>query len=219
MKTASPRLQHLGKVRTVLPEACLACGSAGGYATRTVITRVDFRGQRITLRHEALRCPQCGHGLLSDAQVDARQRLLIEAYQTRMNLLTAGDLRARRKALGFATQRALAEATGGRIAIATLKRVESGRHVQDHRTDEDMRRELAELEDAQRVSKEFEGWLRTEIPLVSNIDTKRRSKGSAGGGSPHGRRGPQALAGARRPPAGSKRENTSEAALPHVLCA
>jgi hypothetical protein len=99
-----------------------------------------------------MECPACHHRILTDEQLDDRIRRTVAAYQNAHGLLTAVEVLTRRKAIGLRTQQAFVDAAPA-VAIATLKRLEAGQHVQDTTIDFVLRKEFEQLEQkhAQRV--------------------------------------------------------------------
>jgi hypothetical protein len=164
------------RVAQVLPTQCLACDAEAGYRLAPKVTQVDLKGETFAVSHEALECPACGHTILSDAQLDARVRKTVAAYQTKHGLLTAVEVATRRKALGHATQQALAD-SAPTIAIATLKRVEAGQHVQDPGTDFILRKTLEILESTRAQAAMF-ALLRGTLTVSPETEITTRTSGA-----------------------------------------
>jgi len=99
-------------------------------------------------------CPNCGFSFTPEKELVKGIRQLVEEYQRQSGLLTAEEVVARRKAIGFRSQEAFAEATDGVVSLATLKRLEAGQRVQDRSTDRVIRDLLESLE---------EKWLRSKV--------------------------------------------------------
>jgi hypothetical protein len=154
------------------PTKCLSCEGEAGYQTVPVTKDVELKGEFIPVTYECQECQKCGHSLLSVAQMEQRVRKTVAAYQAKHGLLTAKDIATRRKALGYATQQALSDAAPA-IAIATLKRVEAGQHVQDPGTDSILRMALEKLEQEKRQN-HLMAFLRTELPIVVDVETTTR---------------------------------------------
>lgn len=175
MEATKRTFRQRPRVAQVLPTQCLACDAEAGYRQVTKLTQVDLKGETFAITHDALVCHACGHAILSDEQMDARVRLTVAAYQTRHGLLTAEELVERRKALGYATQQALADAAP-MITIATLKRVEAGQHVQDPGTNFILRKALEELAEKRedRTQAEILAFLREDLPAPREIGTTVR---------------------------------------------
>jgi len=154
------------------PTKCLSCEDEAGYRTVSVTKDVELKGESIPVNYECQECQNCGHSLLSVAQMEQRVRGTVAAYQAKHDLLTAQEVAARRKALGYATQQALADASPA-IAIATLKRVEAGQHVQDPGTDFILRKALEKLE-LEKKQSHLMNFLRSELPIVVDVETTTR---------------------------------------------
>lgn len=154
------------------PTACLSCHSEAGYRTVPVTKEVELKGESIPVTYECQECGACGHRLLSPAQMEQRVRGAVAGYQTTHGLLTASQVSARRKALGYATQQALADAAPA-ISIATLKRVEAGQHVQDPGTDAILRMALQKLE-REKKQHDLCEFLRADLPVANEVATTTR---------------------------------------------
>lgn len=136
------------RVPRQVPSDCLECGSNKGYQPSRACKQVLFRGERVELEYERMACPDCGAALLLDEQLDQSLERLVKAFQKKRGLLTADEVVSLRKSLGYRSQRAFLEATS-EVTAATLKRIESGKHVQDLSTDSLLRRIFEDLERAE----------------------------------------------------------------------
>jgi hypothetical protein len=159
------------------PTKCLSCEDEAGYRTVAVTKEVELKGESIPVTYECQECQKCGHSLLSVAQMEQRVRNTVAAYQAKHGLLSAKEIASRRKALGYATQQALSDAAPA-IAIATLKRVEAGQHVQDPGTDSILRMALEKLDQEKRQN-HLMAFLRTE--LSSPIEAEATTRGNKPG--------------------------------------
>ena len=133
------------KQKQVLPSSCLNCQSEAGYTPTEITKEVEFRAERVTVTYTHLVCGVCGNAILSDKQFASRIRLVIAAYQSKHGLLTAAELIAKRKGLGYNSQQAFLKAAPD-VSAATLKRIEAGMHAQDASTDALFRNVLKRLE-------------------------------------------------------------------------
>jgi hypothetical protein len=157
------------RVPHVPPVACLACEASTGYRAVRVTKEVELKGDTLPVSYDCQECTNCGHRILSDVQMEARVRATVAFYQTRHGLLTAQEISSRRKALGYATQQALTDACPA-IAIATLKRVEAGQHVQDPATDFTLRQALEKLESTHQQAEVIHLW-QDEMPAAVEWET------------------------------------------------
>lgn len=82
-KKSHPPLKKLPRVKQVLPTQCLSCESEVGYAPREVTREIEFRGEPFSITYTHLACPECGEAILSDPQIIAQQKQLMQAYQAR----------------------------------------------------------------------------------------------------------------------------------------
>lgn len=159
----------------IAPSQCLACDAENAFETKLKKSVEMLKREHVPVTYECQVCKNCGHTLLTVAQLDTRVRRTVEAYQTQHSLLTAAEVRRRRLALGCKTQQELSAAAPN-IAIATLKRLEAGQRVQDIATDCLLRRELRQLEEKQKreALMEFlqeDEWAISRDAMTINTDT------------------------------------------------
>lgn len=111
----------------------------------------EVRGDKFTVRVEAMVCPKCGFQILTEEQSAAYTIAIADAYRTAHGLLTTDELKDARTRMRM-SQRELARFL--RVGIASVKRWEAGL-IQDEamdqlirlRTDIDAaRRNLQELQ-------------------------------------------------------------------------
>jgi hypothetical protein len=166
MPTDTKKLKKRPRVGQVLPTECLDCGNPDGYKPIVVLREVEFRSDVFEIEYERLQCGKCGSAIMSDEQLVARIKKTVNAYQRKHGLLTAEELVARRKTLGFNSQQKLVEAAP-ELSEATLKRLEGGQHAQDKSTDRGIRAVLDELEEArmQRMVK----WLMSDSAALTAL--------------------------------------------------
>jgi RNase P subunit RPR2 len=165
------------------PTQCPACDAENAFETKRKSGVETLRGESLHIAYERQVCKNCGFTLLTVPQMEARVRLVVEAYQKKHGLLTATETRRRRLALGCKTQQELSDAAPN-IAIATLKRLEAGQRVQDVATDCLLRKELRLLEEKQKrklVQKFLQNpnWGFTHGAMTVNIDTFSYSRWDA----------------------------------------
>jgi hypothetical protein len=149
MKASKTRKKLRLGIAPVLPAQCLYCDSDKGFETPVVTRELPFRDCMLEVSFEVTQCKACGESFLSEAQAQAQLKHTVAAFQQEAGLLTAGELIARRHALGLRSQQKLVDASSGAIAIATLKRIEAGQWVQDKTTDIAIRATLKALEHQQ----------------------------------------------------------------------
>mgnify|MGYP000280100512 CR=1 FL=1 len=142
MKAEKNNLKKRPRVKQNMPDKCFSCGNHDGYVVTMHRGLVEFREESFEIEYNRYECEQCGHAILSDEQIDEQLKLLVRAYQIRHGLLTADDVKESRIELGLSSQEEFCRRIEGVISIATLKRIESGRHVQDKGTDHVMRNAL-----------------------------------------------------------------------------
>jgi putative zinc finger/helix-turn-helix YgiT family protein len=92
----------------------------------------EFRGETVTVLAPALFCSECGYKTVRGDEFEKFQALVADAYRCKKGLLTASEIRARRRALGMSQQEFAAYI---KVGIASVKRWELGQ-VQDRALDE-----------------------------------------------------------------------------------
>lgn len=113
---------------------CFKCG-IGQLATAVVQVEGERCGEQFSIRMTGFKCPECGFETLDSAQTAEFSRKLSDAYRTAHGLLTSGQIRLAREALGM-TQEQFARHVG--VGPASVKRWEIGK-VQDRASDQLMR--------------------------------------------------------------------------------
>jgi putative zinc finger/helix-turn-helix YgiT family protein len=91
----------------------------------------EVRGEKLTVRSEAMVCNRCGVQVLTDEQSAAYTVAVSDAYREKHGLLTSKELKAIRAHLGL-SQLALARRL--KVGVASVKRWESGL-IQDEALD------------------------------------------------------------------------------------
>jgi len=146
---------------------CTACD--GEMETQWKNDIAELKDESLPITYECQVCKNCGFAVMSVPQLGARVRTTTKAYQKKHGLLTADEIRHRRLALGYQTQQALSDAAPN-IAIATLKRLEGGWHMQDTATDILLRRELHLLEENQKLKQQIKFF--QETPWLASRNTR-----------------------------------------------
>ena len=167
MKANKTRFKQLPDGPQVLPSICLECGNPAGYTSKNVCKEIEFRNETFEVNYTHLACAHCGEAILSDAQMVTRKKKVVAAYQRRHGLLTAQELLSLRQVLGFNTQRKLLKAAP-KLPEATLKRIESGLHVQDPSTDALFRQEFEKLEDQMMLNILNEPMPEAKVTLIES---------------------------------------------------
>jgi putative zinc finger/helix-turn-helix YgiT family protein len=130
--------------KQILPTHCHFCDKAPELIKRKYEELRPFKGEEFKIPCRDLYCPNCEATIVPDDAIQTQLEALVLAYQERYDLLTAEDIRKKRKALGLSQAQFCKRAKG--VAPATLKRVETGGSVQDPSTDRLIRMALIELE-------------------------------------------------------------------------
>lgn len=110
---------------------CFKCEKGTMKAAVTDVTG-EVRGEKYTVRTEAMVCPKCGFQVLTDEQSAAYTIAIADAYRNAHGLLTTREFKAARKRLGM-SQRSFAAFL--RVGEASVKRWESGL-IQDEAYDQ-----------------------------------------------------------------------------------
>lgn len=154
---------------------CLQCDK-GKLTSKTAEVAGEVRGEKFTVRSEAMVCNRCGFQALSDEQSAAYTVAISDAYRQNHGLLTSKELKDIRKRLGL-SQRVFARFL--KVGVASVKRWEAGL-IQDEAHDQ-LIRLRTDLEAARRNVRELEQRLgvapQAFQPRV--ISVRRRSSGRA----------------------------------------
>jgi len=134
------------------PQACLGCDSADIGPAMLPSSQI-IQGEEIHCHTEKWHCKACGAEWMSPAQATASVKAAVETYQRKQGLMTGAELRKRREALDW-TQEDLVRHS--EVSIATVKRLESGVHVQNKSIDQVISAALDQQKD-----------VRDYVPLVS----------------------------------------------------
>lgn len=130
---------------------CFEC-EKGKLIARAADVQGEVKGEKYTVRTEALVCNQCGAQVLTDAQSAAYTIAIADAYREEHGLLTSRELKSIRQRFGL-SQRAFARRFRG-ISVASVKRWEAGA-IQDEAHDE-LLRSKTDLQTARRNLRELE---------------------------------------------------------------
>lgn len=141
--------QHPNKTKRRLgqwkaPQVCPGCDSAD-ICTAMLPTSQIIQGEEIHCHTEKWHCKACGAEWMSPAQATASVKAAVETYQRKHGLMTGAELRKRREALDW-TQEDLVRHSD--VSIATVKRLESGVHVQNKSIDQVISATLNQQKDA-----------------------------------------------------------------------
>lgn len=130
---------------------CFEC-EKGKLIPRIAEVQGEVKGEKYSVRTEAMVCSQCGAQVLTDPQSAAYTIAIADAYRERHGLLTSRQLKGIRQGFGL-SQRAFARQFRG-ISLASLKRWEAGA-IQDEAHDE-LLRSKTDLQIARRNLQELE---------------------------------------------------------------
>jgi hypothetical protein len=108
-----------------------------------------IRGEETHYETKKYRCVECEMTFQNLDQASEGVKLAVKAYQEKHELLTAEFIKTKRRELGIVSAEKLAVLLNGTVSPATLKRIESGNHVQDTSTNEALSTMLSELEQDQ----------------------------------------------------------------------
>jgi len=100
---------------------CLRCEHTE-FAPATSTAAQEFRGETLEVAAQVMRCTHCGWETLAPGQLDALRLATADAYRSQHGLLTSGEIRACREALGL-SQRAFAARLS--VGEASIPRWES----------------------------------------------------------------------------------------------
>jgi len=137
---------------------CFQCDK-GRLISKTAEVAGEVRGEKFTVRSEAMVCNRCGFQALSEEQSAAYTVAISDAYRQNHGLLTSKELKDIRKRLGL-SQRAFADFL--KVGVASIKRWEAGL-IQDEAHDQ-LIRLRTDLEAARRNARELEQQLGVVSP-------------------------------------------------------
>lgn len=95
----------------------------GEMALRRIDKETFFKGEKINYQFETFVCDECGTKVGTIEQAAAAQNALADAYREKIGLLSGGEIKKKRAALGWSQQQ-LAKRAG--VGIASVKRWENG---------------------------------------------------------------------------------------------
>ena len=119
---------------------CINCELAD-LRPRRVQLPGSMRGKEYTVEMQGLQCPNCGYKTIEGKAMPEFGRLLADRWRAENNMLTSGEIRARRKALGM-SQEEFAAFLG--VGVASIKRWELGK-IQERIYDELIREKTRQL--------------------------------------------------------------------------
>ena len=112
-----------------MQEDALSCPRCGGAMSRRAARfSGEFRGEKYTIKAEAMICAKCRFKAIPGAEMPAFHLSVADLYRTRRGLLTSGEIRSFRAALGM-NQSAFARFL--KVGEASVKRWESGQIQED----------------------------------------------------------------------------------------
>lgn len=139
---------------------CYDCGK-GRLTPKTTEIAGEVRGEKYSVRSEAMVCDRCGFQVLSDEQSAAYTIAISDAYRNQHGLLTSKELKETRDRLGLSLRK-FAEFVG--VGLASVKRWEAGL-IQDEAHDQ-LIRLRTDLNAARRNVRELEASLGKVSPRV-----------------------------------------------------
>jgi hypothetical protein len=132
--------------KSILPPECFDCGELVSWKLRATGKEItQFKGDAIQHNSEYYECECCSYTMMTPSQLKADILATVRGYQLKHDLLTAGEVVARRKALGL-SQQAFHDIAKG-VTLSSLKRLELGQRVQDISTDVAITTGLERLEE------------------------------------------------------------------------
>ena len=152
---------------------CFQCDK-GKLISKIAEVTGEVRGEKFTVRSEAMVCNRCGFQVLSDEQSVAYTVAISDAYRENRGLLTSKELKDIRGRRGL-SQRAFARFL--KVGVASVKRWESGL-IQDEAHDQ-LIRLRTDLRVARRNTRELEQEFAVAAPSgqaqVIDVLVQRRS--------------------------------------------
>jgi putative zinc finger/helix-turn-helix YgiT family protein len=136
---------------------CFEC-DRGRLANGVMDLSGDVRGEKFSVRSEAMVCNRCGAHVLTDQQSGAYTVAISDVYRAKHGLLTSKDLKDIRARLGL-SQAAFARFL--RVGIASVKRWEAGL-IQDEAHDQ-LIRLRTDLAEARHNVEELEQRLEADV--------------------------------------------------------
>lgn len=122
-----------------MPLNCDVCKTTGSLAEQLVESCINVREEEINCEIPKMVCSSCGAAFATIPQADRGIEIAVACYQENHSLLTGKLIAELRKQQGL-IQRELA--SQARVGIASIKRWESGRHVQTEANDAALRKVL-----------------------------------------------------------------------------
>jgi putative zinc finger/helix-turn-helix YgiT family protein len=101
---------------------CFECGQ-GRLMSGVTDLSGEVRGEKLTVRSEAMICKRCGARVLTDQQSAAYTVAISDAYRVKHGLLTSKDLKDLRARLALSQ---VAFARFLKVGVASVKRWEAG---------------------------------------------------------------------------------------------
>ncbi len=139
---------RMPRTKWKVPEYCSNpdCGAKHSIKEMLLPGMQLIRDEETHYKVNKYRCVECEMTFQSSAQATEGVKIAVSVYQKKHGLLTAECIKSKRKALGIESAEKLAEHLDGVVSEATLKRIESGVHVQDPSTNAALAAKLIELE-------------------------------------------------------------------------
>lgn len=155
-KKKQPRFK-VPRTEWKLPEYCSnpKCGAKNSIKEVLLPSVQLIKGEETHCETMKYRCVDCEMTFQSPTQATAGVKVAVAKYQKKHELMTAEELKATRQKMGVTSVAKLAEMSEGVLSEATLKRIESGVHVQDAKTNYAIKMKLKELEPENTAQLQF----------------------------------------------------------------
>jgi transcriptional regulator with XRE-family HTH domain len=136
------------------PTHCLGCDEEGTFSVQMRPSHQLIQGKKIPYETEKYYCEACEAEWLSPSQAGESARKGVMLFQKKYGMLTASDLRDRRKT-ALLTQDELAERS--QVSAATIKRLEGGVHIVHKVSNQAIESALADAE-TRKEDMELDPW-------------------------------------------------------------
>lgn len=147
--TDTSPVTKMSQNKLTLPPECFACGEETEWKlTSGKKETMEVKGESLQVPTSSYCCTKCHYELMTPAQLKTDTLTAIAMYQRKHGLLTAAEVKERRKALKMSQPRFCVLAKG--VEEASLKRLEAGQRVQNESTDVAIRTALDTLEAQQK---------------------------------------------------------------------
>lgn len=157
-----------GRGNWKLQEYCSSCDAKDTTAERTLPSIQMVKGEEVQCEVPKYQCSACEATFMSPAQATAGVKIAVAIYQGKHGLLTAEMIKDARRVNDISSAEKFAELVDS-LSSATLKRIETGVHVQSQAVDIAIRQAIKELEG------DAESWLHISHRITSFVQTESKA--------------------------------------------